>query len=380
MKAPTMELMRPGQALQLGLPERAPDFARLLVAPPLDEVPLGDREWLHERYREIVPIVLLPALVAVEQGTPVPESCLVRLRHVAARAAVGPGVNFSVVLRGAFPALKVFSVVIRHTRSASRAQTVIAMARASHVAYELGSCWAESWAAHRARLDAADASDRSSGAAGDAARDSAAQGGNSFAHDPLKDRAESESAQTVGPQNAELASTHSGLDPRQARELPTDQALTDAVLADVGLSDVELAAASDALTADEADMLTLAAYGLSNEEIARSTRFSRQTVAWHLSRLMRSWRAPNRTALVAVAFVRGALVARAPRQTHRSKLAVLPPAPPPAGPSAAPVIDTSLRVPPATPDSNSTAPPATPDSISTVPPAVPDTTDAAEAS
>jgi DNA-binding CsgD family transcriptional regulator len=365
MKAPTMELMRPGQALQLGLPERAPDFARLLVAPPLDEVPLGDREWLHERYREIVPIVLLPALVAVEQGTPVPESCLVRLRHVAARAAMGPGVNFSVVLRGAFPALKVFSVVIRHTRSASRAQTVIAMARASHVAYELGSCWAESWAAHRAHLDAADASDRASGAAGDAPRDSAAQGGNSIAHEPVTDRAGSEGAHTVGPQNAVQAGAHSDPDTRQAPERPTDQALTDAGLADVGLSDVELAAASDALTADEADMLTLAAYGLSNEEIARSTRFSRQTVAWHLSRLMRNWRAPNRTALVAVAFVRGALVARAPRQAHRSKIAALPPAPP----SAAPVVDT-----------NSTVPPATPSINSAVPPAVPDTTDAAEAS
>jgi DNA-binding CsgD family transcriptional regulator len=306
MKAPTMELMRPGQALQLGLPERAPDFARLLVAPPLDEVPLGDREWLQERYREIVPIVLLPALVAVEQGTPVPESCLTRLRQVAARAAVGPGVNFSVVLRGAFPALKVFSVVIRHTRSADRAQTVLAMARASHVAYELGSCWAESWAAHRGRVDAAD---HVSGETEDPVRDTAAPG-----------------------------------------------ELTDVGLADVGLSDVELAAASDALTADEADMLTLAAYGLSNEEIARSTRFSRQTVAWHLSRLMRTWRAPNRTALVAVAFVRGALVARAPRQARRSKIAALPPAPAP--PSAAPAIDTN----------------------STAPPAVPDTTDAAEAS
>lgn len=90
MKPPTMELMRPGQALQLGLPERAPDFARLLVAPPLDEVPLNDREWLHERYREIVPIVLLPALVAVEQGTPVPEPCLVarapRQAHRSGRA------------------------------------------------------------------------------------------------------------------------------------------------------------------------------------------------------------------------------------------------------------------------------------------------------
>jgi DNA-binding CsgD family transcriptional regulator len=296
MKAPTMELMRPGQALQLGLPERAPDFARLLVAPPLDEVPLGDREWLHERYREIVPIVLLPALVAVEQGTPVPESCLARLRQVAARAAMGPGVNFSVVLRGAFPALKVFSVVIRHTRSADRAQTVLAMARASHVAYELGSCWAESWAAHRGRVDAVD---HESGETGDPVRDTAAPG-----------------------------------------------ELTDVGLADVGLSDVELAAASDSLTADEADMLTLAAYGLSNEEIARSTRFSRQTVAWHLSRLMRSWRAPNRTALVAVAFVRGALVARAPRHAHRSRLAALPPAAASASTASAPVEEDNTEAPP----------------------------------
>ena len=371
MKAPTMELMRPGQALQLGLPERAPDFARLLVAPPLDEVPLGDRDWLHERYREIVPIVLLPALVAVEQGTPVQESCLARLRQVAARAALGPGVNFSVVLRGAFPALKVFSVVIRHTRCANRAQTVLAMARASHVAYELGSCWAESWAAQRAQLDAADASERMSGATGAPARGSAAQGGNPLRPSPVNGSAGSMSAPTDGSQNSTHARTYSDSETRQGRTFPTDGVSTDAGLADVGpidvgptdagrtdagrtdvgladvgLSDVELAAASDALTADEADMLTLAAYGLSNEEIARSTRFSRQTVAWHLSRLMRSWRAPNRTALVAVAFVRGALVARAPRQAQRSRLAALPPAPTPASPAQAPAEDNSTEAPP----------------------------------
>lgn len=318
MKAPTMELMRPGQALQLGLPERAPDFARLLVAPPLDEVPLDDRAWLHERYREIVPIVLLPALVAVEQGTPVPEPCLARLRQVAARAAVGPGVNFSVVLRGAFPALKVFSVVIRHTRSASRAQTVLAMARASHVAYELGSCWAESWAAHRARVDA----------------------------DP---HSASEHLPDTSSSDAELADAGSS-DVGLSDVGSSDVGLEDVGLSDVGLSDVELAAASDALTADEADMLTLAAYGLSNEEIARNTRFSRQTVAWHLSRLMRTWRAPNRTALVAVAFVRGALVARAPRQAHRSGRAL-----PPASASIAPAGDSRAAVSRAVPDTSNDA-------------------------
>lgn len=340
MKAPTMELMRPGQALQLGLPERATDFARLLVSPPLEEVPLGDRDWLHERYREIVPIVLLPALVAVEQGTPVPEPCLLRLRQVAARAAAGPGVNFSVVLRGAFPALKVFSVVIPHTRSANRAQTVLAMARASHVAYELGSCWAESWAAHRARFDAAD---HMSGATGDPVRESAAQGENLVGPNVP---AGGERAHLDGSHNAAQASTHPDSGSRHSPELPADGVLADVGLADVGLSDVELAAASDALTADEADMLTLAAYGLSNEEIARSTRFSRQTVAWHLSRLMRNWRAPNRTALVAVAFVRGALVARAPRQAHRSRLAALPLA----SAAAAPEGNAPAVVPRAAPD------------------------------
>lgn len=57
----------------------------------------------------------------------------------------------------------------------------------------------------------------------------------------------------------------------------------------------------------ESLMLKLVADGRSNAEIAGLTNYSPQAVGWRLSRLMRRWRAPNRAALVRVAFVRGVL-------------------------------------------------------------------------
>jgi DNA-binding CsgD family transcriptional regulator len=69
----------------------------------------------------------------------------------------------------------------------------------------------------------------------------------------------------------------------------------------------------------EERMLALTAHGLSNDEIARATSYSRQAVAWHLGRLMRTWNAPNRTALVSVAFVRGVIRTRRERRIRRDQ-------------------------------------------------------------
>jgi DNA-binding CsgD family transcriptional regulator len=78
---------------------------------------------------------------------------------------------------------------------------------------------------------------------------------------------------------------------------------------------LELVATSPDLDEAEERMLVLAALGHSNEVIATATSYSRQAVGWHLSRIMRVWKAPNRTALVALAFVKGVL---APRRTQRA--------------------------------------------------------------
>ena len=79
-------------------------------------------------------------------------------------------------------------------------------------------------------------------------------------------------------------------------------------------SAIDLVVASPDLDGTEERMLELTAQGMSNEAIAEATSYSRQAVGWHLARIMRVWKAPNRTALVALAFVKGAIVARtAPR-------------------------------------------------------------------
>jgi DNA-binding CsgD family transcriptional regulator len=83
---------------------------------------------------------------------------------------------------------------------------------------------------------------------------------------------------------------------------------------EVTVAEVELVPADSDL--DEADkaILTLAASGLSTEAIAQETAYSRQAVSWHLGRLMRVWHAPNRTALVSLAFVKGWIDARRVRR------------------------------------------------------------------
>jgi DNA-binding CsgD family transcriptional regulator len=94
--------------------------------------------------------------------------------------------------------------------------------------------------------------------------------------------------------------------------------------ADGTLAPLELVATSPDLDEAEERMLVLAALGHSNDVIATATSYSRQAVGWHLSRIMRAWKAPNRTALVALAFVKGVLV---PRRAQRA-LPSIPSTPP----------------------------------------------------
>jgi len=243
--------------LGLRLPDRTDDFARLLRSPSFVDVRTDGRDWLQSCYDEIVPLVLPAALLAVETGEPLPGECLQALRRVAARSAGDADVQLSVILRGALPALRVFAAFMHETAPADPRQTVLAMARATRVAHELGSCWVEAW----------------SGARG---------------------------AQSPHPP-----------DPAVGGSAP-DRSRTSVTALDGG--SIELVAADPALTPAEERMLALAAYGHSNEHIARATSYSRQAVGWHLSRIMRAWKTPNRTALVALAFVKGVLVARsAPR-------------------------------------------------------------------
>jgi DNA-binding CsgD family transcriptional regulator len=249
------------EALGLGLPDRVDHFALLLRSPSFTDGPSEGQDWLQACYDEIVPLVLPAALHSVETGEPLPAECLQSLRTVAAGSASDSGVQLSVILRGAFPAMRVFAAFMHETALADTRQTVLAMARSTKVAQELGSCWVEAWSAARA-------------AKGHAAKGHAV---------------------------SETDATPVDKRPR-ASAMPVEGGSIELVAADPTLSDAE------------ARMLALAAYGHSNEHIARATSYSRQAVGWHLSRIMRAWKTPNRTALVAVAFVKGVLVARfAPR-------------------------------------------------------------------
>jgi len=247
--------------LGLGLPDRVDDFARLLQDPSFSDVRDDGQAWLQRCYEQIVPLVLPAALHAVESGQPLPAECLRTLRAVAAGSASDTDVQLSVILRGALPALRVFAAFMHETAPADPRQTVLAMARATRVAHELGSCWVEAWSDARA--------------------------------------AKGQRAPESVPEAALEASV-------------TGRSATSVTALDGG--SIELVAVDPTLTDADARMLTLAAYGHSNEHIARATSYSRQAVGWHLSRIMRAWKTPNRTALVALAFVKGVLVARsAPR-------------------------------------------------------------------
>jgi DNA-binding CsgD family transcriptional regulator len=244
------------EPLGLYLTDRAEVFAGLLQSPSFSDVRPDGRDWLQQCYRQIVPLVLPAALHSVETGEPLPADCLRALRAVAAGSASDTEVQLSVILRGALPALRVFAAVMHETAPADSRQTVLAMARATRVAHELGSCWVEAWSDARS------------------AKERAVRDGGAASADP--------------PPRASVPVLDGG--------------------------SIELVAADPTLSAAEERMLALAAYGHSNDHIARATSYSRQAVGWHLSRIMRAWKTPNRTALVAVAFVKGVLVARsAPR-------------------------------------------------------------------
>lgn len=73
------------------------------------------------------------------------------------------------------------------------------------------------------------------------------------------------------------------------------------------------AAGASGLDGSDEQILVLAAQGLSTAKISRRTAYSTQAVAWRLGRLMRTWNAPNRTALVAFAVAEGWLAARPAR-------------------------------------------------------------------
>jgi DNA-binding NarL/FixJ family response regulator len=245
-------MLRPGHPLGLQLDLRVDEFLGLLLRCPLDDVHPAGRDWLRMRYAEVVPLVLPDALAAVEHGRPLPAACLDALREDARRNAARTDIDLSVALRAALPALRVFALVMHAATADRHGVLIVAMARASHVAHELCTCWVEAWMGHRAR----DASSR-----------------------------------------AVVA------DPPAADE------------------DVELDLVARAPDLDHVQerMLALTAHGLSNDEIARATCYSRQAVAWHLGRLMRTWNAPNRTALVSVAFVRGVIRSRRERRIRRAE-------------------------------------------------------------
>ncbi|KZC94570.1 helix-turn-helix transcriptional regulator [Clavibacter tessellarius] len=246
-------MLRPGQPLGLGLDARVDEFLELLLSCPLEDVHPAGRDWLRMRYAEVVPLVLPYALASVEHGRPLPPACLDALREDAGRNATRTDVELSVALRAALPALRVFALVMHAAAAERRGVLIVAMARASHVAHELCTCWVESWMGHRSRVAAAS--------------------------------------------RAVVA------DPPRADE------------------DVELDLVARAPDLDHVQerMLALTAHGMSNDEIARATSYSRQAVAWHLGRLMRTWNAPNRTALVSVAFVRGVIRTRRAHRIHRAE-------------------------------------------------------------
>ncbi|MCJ1688455.1 LuxR C-terminal-related transcriptional regulator [Rathayibacter sp. VKM Ac-2927] len=249
------------EPLGLGLHERVDEFSSLLLSAVADHVPGEHWAWLQRRYREIVPLVLPAALRAVELGELLSVECLEKLRGVAARSAADPEVRLGVALRGAVPALRVFSLVLQTSTRIDARCAVLAMARATHVAHELGSCWIEAWTGHLSPPTAGPSLQMAAHDAGDVSR-------------------------PPGP--------------------------------------VELVVVDSELEEAEERMLTLTAYGLSNEGIAKATSYSKQAVGWHLSRLMKAWKAPNRTALVTMAFVKGVIVPRVPRTRSRRALEAPP--------------------------------------------------------
>lgn len=200
-------------------------------------------QWLAERYREIVPIILPDVLRCLDNGEPLTCGSIAALRE-SAQNTIAANVPLLTVLHGGIPALRVFTAFLQpHHSSLSAAELSMILGRASLVATELAACWTHAW----------------SGAAPVPAQ-------------PL---------------------------PPAAPEAEGGAAVPDTV--------PDLVAVPGQLEGADLKMVLLAAQGHSNEEIARATDYSPHAVKWHLSRAMRTWNVRNRASLITTALLRGAL-------------------------------------------------------------------------
>ena len=238
--------------LEIGLVARSDEIERALIEQTFKDVHSDGRDWLRARYAELVPLVLRDALRSVETGEALPDECLLRLRAAAAELH-DESAPMGVMLRGSLPALRVFSSIMHDSGHVTNPAHMRTVVTAMGRAALVAHELGVCWIEGRNDSTLVSSSSAASG----------------------------------------------GRDDR----------------ADGTLTSLELVATSPDLDDAEERMLVLAALGHSNEVIATATSYSRQAVGWHLSRIMRVWKAPNRTALVALAFVKGVLV---PRRAQRA--------------------------------------------------------------
>lgn len=206
-------------------------------------------QWLAERYREIVPVILPDVLHCLDTGEPLAPRSVAAVR-TSAEGILAGRVPLHTVLHGGIPALRVFAAFLQphHSRLTS-AELASILGRASVVATELGACWAHAWSS-------------------------------------APSRAASTAASTAG-SSEPAAGVPAGAD--------TEVHVPDLIAVPGHLDDADL------------DMVLLAAQGRSNEEIAQATAYSPHAVKWHLGRAMRTWNVRNRASLITTALLRGAL-------------------------------------------------------------------------
>ena len=227
-------------------------------------------QWLAERYREIVPVILPDVLHCLDTGEPLAPRSVAAVR-TSAEGILAGRVPLHTVLHGGIPALRVFAAFLQphHSRLTS-AELASILGRASVVATELGACWAHAWSSAPSR-----AASHTGSAAVSAAGSS----------EPAAD-------------------VPAGAD--------TEVHVPDLIAVPGHLDDADL------------DMVLLAAQGRSNEEIAQATAYSPHAVKWHLGRAMRTWNVRNRASLITTALLRGAL---RPRTRLMPPAAIQPPVP-----------------------------------------------------
>ncbi|SDQ35500.1 LuxR C-terminal-related transcriptional regulator [Quadrisphaera sp. DSM 44207] len=122
--------------------ERAPEIAAALLQLPHDHVAEPHRSWLRDQYRRVVPVVLVDALRAAEDGSPLPPRCVARLRELAADCSETE-VPLAVSLRATLPAVRVFCGFVQETADGARAAQLVE--RGCVVAQEVISTWVEAW-------------------------------------------------------------------------------------------------------------------------------------------------------------------------------------------------------------------------------------------